>query len=83
MTTTLTMTLTMPSTRVAEALFVSDLQPSQTPSAQVIRATISRSIRRYGPDGCAARMATEFGDHPDLAVRRMLWVRRLMRAADA
>jgi hypothetical protein len=69
---------TITKTRVAEALFVSDLQPSQTPSTQMINATIYRMIQRHGVDGCAARMATEFGDHPDLAVRRMIWVRRIM-----
>jgi hypothetical protein len=35
-------------------------------------------IERYGAQGCAARMASEFGDHPDQAVRRMIWVRRIM-----
>lgn len=67
--------------RVAEALFVSDLQPSQAPSAGMIRAAVDHMLQRYGPEGCAARMAGEFGDHPDLAVRRMLWVRRIMAAA--
>jgi len=65
-------------TRVAEALFVSDLQPPQTPSPQMINIAIDRMIQRYGPDGCAARMASEFGDHPEQAVRRMIWVRRIM-----
>jgi hypothetical protein len=72
---------TMTRTRVAEALFVSDLQPTQSPSTQVISATIERMIQQYGVDGCAARMASEFGDHPDLAVRRMIWIRRIMQAA--
>jgi hypothetical protein len=69
----------MTMTRVAEALFVSDIQPSHTPSNQVINATIERMVQQYGVDGCAARMASEFGDHPDLAVRRMIWVRRIMQ----
>ena len=68
-------------TRVAEALFVSDLQPSQTPSAPVVRAAIERTIRRYGNEGCAERMASEFGEHPDLAAARMVWVRRMVRTA--
>jgi hypothetical protein len=75
--------ITMTRSRVAEALFVSDLQPSPTLSAPVIHAAIDRMIQQYGTDGCAARMASEFGDHPDLAVRRMLWVRRIMSAASA
>jgi hypothetical protein len=70
----------MTQARVAEALFVSDLEPSQALSGQAVRAAVERMIERYGTDGCAARMASEFGDHPDLAVRRMLWVRRIMSA---
>jgi hypothetical protein len=73
--------ITRTETRVAEALFVSDLQPSQTPGPGVIQAAIDRMIQQYGVDGCAARMASEFGDHPELAVRRMLWVRQVMGAA--
>lgn len=73
---------TMAKTRVAEALFVSDLQPSHTaPSAEVMRAAVERMIERFGADGCAARMASEFGDHPEAAVRRMIWVRRVMDIA--
>ena len=74
-------TITMTGTRVAEALFVSDLEPSQNPSTQMISDAIDRMTRRYGPDGCAARMALEFGEHPDLAVRRMIWIRRIMDTA--
>jgi hypothetical protein len=74
---------TMTRTRIAEALFVSDLQPSENPTAGSIRAAIDQMIRAFGPDGCAARMASEFGDHPDLAVRRMLWVRRIMNTEPA
>lgn len=75
-------TTPMTETRIAEALFVSDLQPSQNPSPGLIRAAIDRMVRAYGPDGCAARMASEFGDHPDVAVRRMLWIRRIMDRPD-
>lgn len=75
-----TMTIPMTRAEVAEALFASDLQPSQTPSAEAIRAALGRSIDRYGAGGCAARVASEFGDHPELAVRRMIWVRRIMDA---
>jgi hypothetical protein len=75
--------ITMTKTRIAEALFVSELEPSQTHAPTVIHTTIDRMIRRYGADGCAERMASEFGDHPDLAVRRMLWVRRIMSAVCA
>ena len=72
--------VTMTKTRVAEALFVSDLQPSQPLSTPLIEAAVDRMIERYGADGCAARMASEFGDHPDLAVNRMIWVHRILGA---
>jgi hypothetical protein len=34
-------------------------------------------VRRFGIDGCASRMAQEFGDHPDPAAERMRWIRQL------
>jgi hypothetical protein len=60
-----------------EALFVSALQPSDTPTAEVIAGAITSAIQRYGPRGCAARMAQEFGDHPETAAARMQWARQL------
>ncbi len=59
----------------AEALFVSDLQPFQRPSRQMLEDTVTAMILRHGSDGCAAVVATEFGDHPESAVRRMCWAR--------
>jgi hypothetical protein len=76
-----TMTITMTRAEVAEALFVSDLQPSQSPSAEAVQAAVDSTVARYGTGGCAARVASEFGDHPDLAVRRMTWVRRTLETA--
>lgn len=58
----------------AEALFVSDLQPSQCPTNQAVEQAVTAMILLHGSDGCAAEVATEFGDHPDMAVRRMHWV---------
>ncbi|GIF13240.1 hypothetical protein [Actinoplanes teichomyceticus] len=58
----------------AEALFVSCLQPSEDPSRAAVEEAITSMILRHGSDGCAAGVATEFGDHPDSAVRRMRWV---------
>lgn len=63
----------------AEALFVSDLQPSECPSAQKLEDTVTAMLLRHGSDGCAAAVAEEFGDHPESAVRRMAWVRRELR----
>jgi hypothetical protein len=59
----------------AEALFVSNLQPSECPSRGAVEEAVTAMILRYGSDGCAAGVAAEFGDHPDVAVRRMAWVR--------
>ena len=68
----------------AEALFVSHLQPSESPSRETVERTVTAMILRYGSDGCAAGVAAEFGDHPDSAVRRMCWVRsELGRVAPA
>jgi hypothetical protein len=58
----------------AEALFVSSLQPSQCPSPRAVEQAVTAMILQYGSDGCAAEVATEFGDHPEMAVRRMHWV---------
>jgi hypothetical protein len=65
----------------AEALFVSDVQSSDAPSAEHIRLAVMRSVRRHGPRGCAALVAQEFGEHPDTAVNRMAWVLGLLRTA--
>ena len=60
----------------SEALFASPLQLSQRPTAQQLREAIMQTVRSLGTRGCAARVAQEFGDHPDLAVRRMCWARQ-------
>jgi hypothetical protein len=57
----------------AEALFVSALQPSGSPTPDQIRQAVTTTLRRLGISGCAARVAGEFGDHPDTAVARMSW----------
>jgi hypothetical protein len=60
-----------------EALFASALQPSDTPTDDMIAGAITAAIHRFGPRGCAARMAQEFGDHPETAAARMRWARQL------
>ena len=57
----------------AEALFVSSLQPSGSPSPDQVRQAVATMLRRQGVRGCTARMAGEFGDHPDTAAARMSW----------
>jgi hypothetical protein len=66
-----------------EALFASDLQPSQYLESQQIRAAIMHMIRLVGARDCAARVAQEFGDHPDTAVTRMQWARQAVSRAYA
>jgi hypothetical protein len=66
-----------------EALFASALQPSDSPTAEMIAEAISRTVRRLGAGRCVSRMAQEFGDHPEAAANRMCWVRQLARAASA
>jgi hypothetical protein len=61
-----------------EALFASQLQQSDGPTAQAVVEAIRQAVRRFGVHGCAARMAQEFGDHPQAAVERMRWARQLV-----
>jgi hypothetical protein len=65
----------------AEALFVSHLQPSQRPTCEAVQAEVTRMILCLGSEGCAASMAAHFGDDPDTAVRRMIWVRGTLAVA--
>ena len=58
-----------------EALFASALQPSDSPTAEVVAEAISCALRQFGVRGCAGRMAQEFGDHPDAAAEQMRWAR--------
>ena len=66
-----------------EALFASDLQISQHPTAELIRAAVNATVDRLGPTGCAALVAQEFGEHPDCAPGRMRWARVAVRSAFA
>jgi hypothetical protein len=61
-----------------QALFCSGLQPSDAPTAAMVATAISRAVQQFGIRGCVARMAQEFGDHPDTAVRRMRWARQII-----
>ncbi|WP_432978542.1 hypothetical protein [Dactylosporangium sp. CA-233914] len=67
----------------AEALFVSDVQSSDSLDPERIRRAVMISVRRHGPRGCAALVAHEFGEHPDTAVSRMSWVLDAIRRAYA
>ncbi len=72
------MSITLDEVR-AEALFAGDLQPSQHPPAELVRRSVAALLRRYGSQWCAARMAQEFGDHPEAAAQRMTWALRVVR----
>jgi hypothetical protein len=64
----------------ADALFVSALQRSQEPSKAQVRAAIAAAIGEFGAQGCAARVAQEYGEHPETAAPRMRWVRAVLQA---
>jgi len=64
-----------------EALFVSNVQRSQQPTAELIRAAVSATVDRLGETGCAELVAQEFGEHPDCALGRMQWARNAVRDA--
>jgi hypothetical protein len=68
---------------LVEALFVSDVQRSQDATPQLIRDAVDATVRRHGAQGCAALVAQEFGEHPEIAVGRMLWARSAVQAAYA
>lgn len=72
------MSITLDQVR-AEALFACDLQPSEHPPPGRVRRTVTDMLRRYGSVWCAARMAEEFGDHPEVAAGRMAWAIRVVQ----
>jgi hypothetical protein len=65
----------------ADALFASALQCSDEPSALQVRQAIAAATRALGDLGCAARVAHEFGEHPETAVTRMRWARTAVAGA--
>jgi hypothetical protein len=60
-----------------EALFASELQPSDAPIAEMVAHSNHRALQQCGIGGHAGRMAQKSGDHPDLAAKRTRWARRL------
>jgi len=59
----------------ADALFASVLQISDEPSAVQVKQAIDAVTSTLGDLGCAAKVAQEFGEHPEIAVTRMRWAR--------
>jgi hypothetical protein len=66
---------------LAEALFASALQPSESPMPAQIRQAIRTSIIRYTALGCAKVVAQEYGEHPLEAMHRMRWVLAALNTA--
>jgi hypothetical protein len=69
------------STARADALFASALQRSDQPSAAQVGQAIAAAIRQFGAQGCAARVAQAYGEHPETAVLRMRWARAAVTGA--
>jgi hypothetical protein len=65
----------------ADALFASALQCSDEPSAAQIRQAIIMITSALGCTGCAARVAQEYGEHPETAAARMRWARTAVAGA--
>ena len=59
----------------ADALFASALQQSDEPTAAQVDQAVNAAIRAHGTRGCAARVAQEYGEHPETAATRMRWAR--------
>jgi hypothetical protein len=68
-------------TILSEALFASHLQSSEHPTPSDVRAAIDSSLRALGVGLCIARVAQEFGDHPEAATVRMRWATDAVAAA--
>jgi hypothetical protein len=65
----------------AAALFVSDLSTSAHLTDTDVEAAIRHSLRTHGGiRGCAADLASAYGDHPELAAPRMRWARSVVES---
>jgi hypothetical protein len=65
----------------ADALFASTLQRSDQPTAVQVKRAITATTCAFGARGCAARVAQEYGEHPEAAARRMRWARMAVAGA--
>ena len=57
----------------AEALFLSDLQPSEHPTPDQVAEAVDAVMRHGTRMALAAAVAAEYGEHPDTAPARMRW----------
>ncbi len=65
----------------ADALFASALQRSDEPSAAQVHQAIAAAVAAFGVQGCVARVAQAYGEHPETAVPRMRWARAVVTSA--
>jgi hypothetical protein len=70
-----------PASARVDALFASALQRSDEPSAAQVRQVVTAVTGTLGPTGCAARVAQEYGEHPETAAARMRWARSAVASA--
>lgn len=66
---------------IVEALFASNLQPSQHPGTALVRQTVEAQVFHVGEVECSAQVAQEFGEHPEAACCRMAWARQAVKDA--
>jgi hypothetical protein len=69
------------STARADALFASPLQRSDEPTPAQVHQAIAAALAAFGIQGCAARVAQAYGEHPETAVPRMRWARATVTGA--
>ena len=63
----------------AEALFTSPLSATRRLTRAEVTAAVREAIRAHGGSrGCAAEVAAEYGEHPEVAAARMRWARRVV-----
>jgi hypothetical protein len=68
------MNATMVDNGRAAALFCSDISIDDLPTSDEVAAAIREQVRCHrGVRGCAADVAQAYGDHPEVAARRMTW----------
>jgi hypothetical protein len=65
---------------VAEAIFASDLQPSQPVTPSEAWAAVAAAVTRHGAQGCVDILATAYGECPETAAPRMRFARELAGA---
>lgn len=72
-------TATLLSAARAEALFTSQLATGSRPTYEVVETAIRVAVRAHGGvRGCAADVAAEYGDYPEVAAPRMRWARSVV-----